>query len=150
MVITIPKGNFVVKAYRGKRALKEIQKAFDKIQKPGDVIYDFGYEGGFDKVLGKKWWEKARKVKWTKTKFKGIFSWHKLAHKPTQKRANVRYVNTGKGNIEVVIWKDTVRIFLLAKKNPAVILIKNNEIAQGFKNYWKFLWQKGKEGPTLK
>jgi len=140
----ILKGNFVVKIYKGNKGIQKVLSIFSKAQKRGDIVYSFGYEGGFDKVLGKRWWEKL-KVKSAKTKFQGLFSWHKLASKPHSKRSKVRYVKAGKGNIEVAIYKDTVRIFLLTKKNPAVILIKNPEIARGFKNYWKFLWQQGKE-----
>ncbi|MFA4819542.1 MAG: hypothetical protein WC613_01130 [Candidatus Aenigmatarchaeota archaeon] len=145
MTLKIPKGKFAVKVYRGKEGIKGVVEAFGKTQKSGDTIYSFGYEGGFDKVLGKEWWKKATRTKWPKTKFAGVFSSHKLASKPHTKRAKVRYIKAGKGNIEVAIWKDSVRIFLLSKSTPSVIVIRNPEIARGFMNYWKFLWQKGQE-----
>ena len=134
-----------VKIYKGKRGIKSILEKFSKIQKTGDVVCSFGYEGGFDRALGKEWWKKLKRIKSAKTKFRGVFSLHGAASRPHTKRADVRYVKAGKGNIEVAIWRDTVRIFLLTKENPSVILIKDSKIARDFMNYWKFLWQSGKE-----
>lgn len=137
--------NNLVKVYKGKEGIKKILEEFSRAQKTGDMVCSFGYEGGFDRALGKEWWKKLTRVKSAKTKFKGVFSWHRLASRPHTKRANVRYVKAGKGSVEIAIWKDTVRIFLLKEKNPSAILIRNPEIAHGFMNYWKFLWQQGKE-----
>jgi len=134
-----------IKIYQGKDGIKKVVEEFSKMQKNGDKIYSFGYEGGFDRVLGKEWWKNATNTKWPKTKFSGVFASHKLESKPHSKRAKVRYVKAGRGNIEVAVWKDTVRIFHLSKTNPSVIVIRNPDISQGFMNYWKFLWQNGKE-----
>lgn len=134
-----------VKLYKGKEKIKKLIEDFTRIQKTGDVVYSFGYEDKFDSALGKGWWRDLRKVKSVHTKFRGVFSWHKHARKPSQTRAKVRYIKAGKGNVEIAIYKDTIRVFVLTKKNPYAILIQDAEIAKGFKNYWKFLWQCGKE-----
>jgi len=133
------------KVYKGKQGIKNLMDKFSKIQKTGDVVCSFGYEGGFDRALGKEWWKKLTRVKSAKTKFKGVFSLHGAASRPHTKRADVRYVKAGKGSIEIAVWKDTVRIFSLTKKNPYVILIKDSSVADGLMNYWKFMWQSGKE-----
>jgi hypothetical protein len=122
-----------VKVYSGKNGIKQVVEAFSKMQKGGDTVYSFGYEGGFDRVLGREWWKKATHAQ--KTKFAGIFSSHSLESKPHTKRAKVRYIKAGKGNVEVAVWKGTVRIFHLSKNNPSVIVIRNPEIAKGFMNY---------------
>ena len=128
-----------VKIYKSKNGIIKNIREFDRMQKAGEVVYSFGYEGGFDRVLGKVKWSRK------KTKFCGIFSLYKSAKGSTSKRTDIRYVKAGKGNIEVTIWKDTVRIFLLVKKSPAAILIKDKDIAKGFKNYWNFMWKHGKK-----
>lgn len=140
----IPKGKSV-KLYKGKEKIKTFMEEFTKAQKKGETVYSFGYEDKFDSALGKGWWRDLRRVKSAHTKFRGVFSWHKHARKSSQKRAKTRYINTGNGNIEVAIYKDTVRVFVLTKKNPYVVLIKDAEVAKGLKNYWRFLWQCGKE-----
>ena len=140
----IPKGK-AVKLYKGKEKIKKLIEDFTKAQKTGETVYSFGYEDKFDKALGKKWWWDLRKIKSARTKFKGVFSWHKKARIPSQARAKAHYVKAGKGNIEIAIWRDTVRVFVLTRKNPYAILIKDAEVARGLKNYWKFLWQCGKE-----
>ena len=121
--------------------IKQDNKAYKDIK---ELVHLEGREN-LDKALGKGWWKELRNVKSARTKFQGVFGMHKLARKPSSKRAKVKYIQAGKGNIEVAIYKDTVRIFVLTKKNPEVILIQNREIANGLKNYWKFMWQHGKE-----
>lgn len=133
------------KVYKGKQGIKDIMNEFSAIQKTGDVIYSFGYEGGFDKVLGKDWWKTITRVKSANTKFKGVFSLHPAASRPHTKRTEIKYVKAGKGEIEVAVWKDTVRIFSLTKKNPYVVLIKDPAVAKGLMNYWKLLHGIGKE-----
>lgn len=128
-----------VKIYKGKAGILKNVREFDRMQKAGEIVYSFGYEGGFDRVLGKVKWSKK------KTKFCGIFSWHKSAKGSATKRTKIRYVKAGKGNIEVAIWKDTVRIFLLKKGKPVVFMIKDRDIAKGFMNYWRFMWKHGKK-----
>lgn len=128
-----------VKVYKGKSGILRNTREFDKMQRAGETVYSFGYEGGFDRVLGKVDWSKK------KTKFCGIFAWHKSAKGSTTKRTKIRYVRAGKGDIEVAIWKDTVRIFRLTNKNPEVVLIKDKDVAKGFMNYWNFLWKQGKK-----
>ncbi len=129
----------IVKIYKGKSGIMKNIREFDRMQKTGQQVYSFGYEGGFDRVLGEVAWSGK------KTKFAGIFSWHNGAQGSTSKRTKIRYVRAGKGNIEVAVWKDTVRIFHLAKKDPYVILIKDNDVAKGLMNYWNFMWKFGKE-----
>jgi len=128
-----------VKLYTGKSGILKNICEFDKLQRAGETVYSFGYEGGFDRVLGKVDWSEK------KTKFCGIFSMHKGARGSTSKRTKIRYVKAGKGNIEVAIWKDTVRIFKLTKNAPYVIVIKDKAIAAGFMNYWKMLWERGRK-----
>jgi hypothetical protein len=140
----IPKRKYL-RVYNGKEKIKRLIEQFSAMQKTGETVYSFGYEDKFDQALGKDWWKTLRKTKTAHTKFYGLFSWHKKARKPTSKRAKTRYVNAGRGETEIAIYKDTVRIFCLTKKNPYAILIRDPEVAKGFMNYWKFLWQQGKE-----
>jgi hypothetical protein len=128
-----------VKLYTGKSGILKNICEFDKLQRAGETVYSFGYEGGFDRVLGKVDWSEK------KTKFCGIFSMHAGARGSTSKRTKIRYVKAGKGNIEVAIYKDTVRIFKLTKKAPCVIVINDKAIATGFMNYWKVLWKQGRK-----
>lgn len=134
-----------IKIYKGREQIKKLIEEFSKKQKSGDTVYSFGYEDQFDRALGKDWWRSFRNVETVHTKFKGVFSWHKKARIPSQTRAKVRYIEVGKGETEVAIWKDTVRIFSLTKKNPYAVLIKDPAVAHSFLNYYKFLWKQGKE-----
>jgi len=139
----IPKGKYV-KTYKGKGAIKKLIEDFSSMQETGDTVYSFGYEDQFDKALGKEWWKTLRKTKTSHTRFQGVYSWHKKARKPSSERAKTRYLKAGKGETEIAIYKDTVRIFCLTKKNPYAILIRDPAIAKSFMNYWKVLWQQGK------
>lgn len=140
----IHKGKYV-RIYKGKEAIKNLIEEFSAMQKTGDIVYSFGYEDKFDQALGKGWWKTLRKMKTAHTRFQGVYSWHKKARKPSSTRAKTRYLKTGKGETEIAIYKDTVRIFALTRKNPYAVLIRDPVIAKGFMNYWKFLWQQGKE-----
>ena len=140
----IPRGK-VIKVYKGKEKIKKLIADFTKAQKKGDIVYSFGYEDKFDIALGKSWWGGLRKIKSAHTKFRGVFSWHARARIPSQARAKTRYIKAGRGNIEIAIWRDTVRVFVLTKTNPYAVLIKDAEVARGLKHCWKFLWQCGRE-----
>ena len=131
----------LVKTFKGKNNIKKVIESFDRVQKKGDVVYSFGYEGGFDKILGKDWWKQSTDK--AKADFRGIFSLHKFSKKSSSKRTKVKYVKAGKGNIEVAIWNNTVRIFVF-DKNPSVVLIEDKTVAKGFKNYWDFMWKQSK------
>jgi hypothetical protein len=61
-------------------------------------------------------------------------------------RKHAIYAKAGKRNIEVAIWKDTVRIFKLTE-DPAAILIKTKRLTH-YHELLEILVEAGKEAVT--
>ena len=70
------------------------------------------------------------------TKYKGTKSF-------SARRIQFRYLNI-KSEATTSIFGDYVSIHLLTQK-PIVILIKNKEISEGYKNYFEILWKIAKK-----
>lgn len=56
----------------------------------------------------------------------------------------IRYLDAVKSPATTTIYEDKVAIHVLTDK-PTVIIMKNKEIAESYRNYFEFLWVQGKE-----
>jgi len=87
-----------------------------------------------------KWYDKKRKQKKIKTKI--ITTDKKISNLPL---ADIRYLPQKYTNpLSVNIYDDKTAIILWTKE-PIAILIKNKEIAEGYKNYFELMWKIAKE-----
>lgn len=87
-----------------------------------------------------KWYDKTRKEK--KIKARIIAQDRKIKKIPL---AEIKYLPEKYSNpVAVNIYQDKTAIILWAKE-PIAILIKNQEITQGYKNYFELLWKIAKE-----
>jgi hypothetical protein len=68
------------------------------------------------------------------------FKKHEMTKIPYLK---VKYLEETESPATTSIYDDTVAIHVLTDK-PIVIIIKNREIAESYKNYFEFLWKKTK------
>jgi sugar-specific transcriptional regulator TrmB len=83
-----------------------------------------------------KWYDKTRKTK--KIKSRIIASDRKIKRIAL---AEIRYLPEKYSNpVAVNIYGDKVAIILWSKVNPIAIVIKNKEIASGYKNYFELMW----------
>jgi len=87
-----------------------------------------------------KWYDKTRKQK--KIKSRIIASDKKISKIPL---AEIKYLPQKYSNpVAVNIYKDKTAIILWATE-PIAIVIKNKEIAEGYKNYFELMWKIAKK-----
>jgi len=85
-----------------------------------------------------KWYDKARKQKNIKAR---IIATSKTIKKTKIPLAEIKYLPEKYSNpVAVNIYNDKTAIILWAKE-PIAILIKNKEIADGYKNYFELMWK---------
>jgi len=129
-----------VKVYEGKQGLKTF---FEDLIKSKEVCI-FGSTGKSYDVLkfeiphiAKKAQELGMKGKMVTSK---EFKRHEMTRLPNLK---VRYLEEIKSPATTTIYEDKVAIHVLTDK-PVVIIIKNKDIAEGYRNYFEFLWKRAK------
>ena len=87
-----------------------------------------------------KWYDKSRKEKKIKARI--------IAQNRTIKKiplAEIRYIPEKYSSpVAVNIYQDKTAIILWAKE-PIAIVIKNKEVAEGYKNYFELMWRIAKE-----
>jgi hypothetical protein len=69
------------------------------------------------------------------------FKNHEMTNLPN---INVKYLEEIKSPATTTIYSDKIAIHILSDK-PIVIIIKNKEIAEGYRNYFNFLWKIAKK-----
>ena len=129
--------------YRGLAGLKT---AFEDQIAAGKTIHIFGASPLAYEILKYyfKWFDKRRAEK--KIKVKIIFD---AGTKKKQRRiplAEVRYVPTKYASPAATnIYGDSVSIILWRKHNPFAIVIKDREIAEGYRKYFELVWNVAKK-----
>jgi len=133
-----PKQDYGIKVFEGKEGLRNLMnlilkyKKFDSFGGTGRA-YDLLYEmQAIIKSLNKK--EVSARIIFSK-KFKE----HEITKYPQVKS---KFLETN-SEATTTIFEDYVSIHL-AKEKPLIILIKNKDIADSYKNYFEILWKQAK------
>jgi HTH-type transcriptional regulator, sugar sensing transcriptional regulator len=88
-----------------------------------------------------KWYDKTRKEKKIKTRI--IAQDRRIKKIPL---SEIKYLPEKYANpVSMNIYGDKVAIILWASAKPMAIVIKNEEIAEGYKNYFELMWNVAKE-----
>lgn len=131
--------------------VKGIKSALDRMLaelKPNDTYYDFGVSGLFRETMPEYWelWQKRKKKH--KIKSQVIFT-EELKDKNPALLQN--YFGQAKFHpkeypsmTDTIIYKDTVLLLVWTAKPPIVIVIKNKENAESYKNQFKLMWRLAK------
>ena len=124
--------------YKGKEGLKNIFE--DQLNYKEVLILGASVKAYEVLQFYFKWYDKTRKTKKIKTRI--------IAQDRNIKRiplAEIKYLPEKYENpVSVNIYGDKVAIVLWASE-PLAILIKNREIAQGYKNYFELMWRVAKK-----
>lgn len=89
-----------------------------------------------------KWFDKRRVQK----KMKAKILFHTSDKKPKIPYAEIKYLPEKYASpVAVNIYGKKVALILWSKDNPLAIVIKNESIAQGYRNYFELLWQHAKK-----
>ena len=120
--------------YKGKEGLKNIFE--DQLNYKEVLILGASLKAYEVLQFYFKWYDKTRKAKKIKTRI--------IAQDRNIKRiplAEIKYLPEKYENpVSVNIYGDKVAIILWASE-PVAILIKNKEIAQGYRNYFELMWR---------
>ena len=128
--------------YKGKEGLKAVFQ--DQLEENNEkyVLILGASESAFDILLFYfKWYDKDR----IKKKIKARIIANSRFKKPSF--SEVRYLPEKYTNpLAINIYKDKTAIILWSKENPIAIVIKNNEIAEGYKKYFELMWKIARKG----
>lgn len=130
-----------VKVFEGKNALRHVFEELPSLEE----ISIFGGTGRSYDVL--KFEIKGIEKRALKSKLKARIIWNKeLKGHPMTKLPfmKARYLKDVKSDATTTIYKGGITIHVLTEK-PMIIRIKNKEIAEGYKNYFEFMWKNAKE-----
>lgn len=120
--------------YKGKQGLKNIFE--DQLTAKEILILGASSQAYNILQFYFKWYDQKRKKNKIKTRI--ITSDKNIKKVPY---AEIKYLNEKHSNpLAINIYKDKVAIILWAKE-PIAILIKNNEISQGYKQYFELIWK---------
>lgn len=124
--------------YKGKEGLKTVFE--DQLNSKEILILGASQEAYEILQFYFKWYDKARKQK--KIKARIIASDKKIKRIPL---AEIKYLPEKYSNpVAVNIYEDKTAIILWAKE-PIAVVIKNREIANGYKNYFELMWRIAKK-----
>ena len=125
--------------YKGKEGLKSVFE--DQLNAKEILILGASVKAYDVLKFYFKWYDKKRKQK--KIKARIIAQSHDIK-KEKIPFADVRYLPEKYSNpVSVNIYGDTTAIILWAKE-PFAIVIKNKEVAEGYKNYFELMWKVAK------
>lgn len=122
--------------YKGKEGLKTVFE--DQLTTKGEILI-LGASPKAYEILQFyfKWYDKTRKAK--KIKARIIASDKKIKKIAL---AEIRYLPEKYSNpVSVNIYGNKVAIILWQSSQPLAIVIKNKEIAEGYKNYFEVMWK---------
>ena len=131
----------IYSSFKGIRTL--LENLLDELKEGGEY-YVFGASGGMKEVLGPYTQAFQKRKAQHKIKSKVIFS-EKLRNSLLLKEqvGDMRFVPAEfVSPTDTFIYNDKVIIFIWQEKPPFAVLIRNKSVAQSYKNYFKFLWQK--------
>lgn len=130
-----------VEIYEGKEGIRAL---YTDILKSNSMV-SYGATGkSFDILKYEMPYIIKRSVK---QKFKGRVITHSKnkKHEMTKVRGiNCRFLNTVESQATTTVYEDKVAINVYGIK-PLIIIIKNKEIAESYRNYFAFLWKQAKE-----
>ncbi|MCD4666693.1 helix-turn-helix domain-containing protein [archaeon] len=130
-----------VKVYEGKKGLKTF---FEDILKSKDICI-FGATGKSYEILRFEVPHISKKAEKLGIKGRMITSLENKKQEMTKlKNLKVRYLDEVKSPATTTIYKNKVGIHVLSDK-PIVIIIKNKDVADGYRSYFNFLWKIAKK-----
>ncbi len=123
--------------YKGKNGIKTVLE--DQLQQKEEILIMGASESAYDILqFYFKWYDKKRKDKKIPTKI--IFN--KTNKKMKIPLSKIKYLpESHSSNMAINIYADKVAIILWQKENPIAIVIKEKEIAQGYKKHFQLMWQ---------
>lgn len=124
--------------YEGKKGLKTL---FEEIIRSKDIMV-FGATGKSYDVLKFELGHIIKESEMSKLKGRMIMDSKLKGHSMTKiKNVKIKYVNNLNARSTTTIFDDKVAIHTLTDK-PLVIMIKNKDVAETYKNYFEFMWRK--------
>jgi len=124
--------------YKGKEGLKTVFE--DQINERKEILILGASDSAFEILpFYFKWYDKDRVKKKIKVRILAS-SLNKKIPLAEIRKLPEKYTNP----MAINIYGDKVAIILWKKENPFVIVIKEKEIAQGYRNYFELMWGTGK------
>lgn len=127
--------------YKGKSGLKLIFE--DQISSGKEILILGASLIAYDVLqFYFKWFDKRRK----ENKIKARIIFNSAGKKMNIPYSQVRYIPEKYSSpLAVNIYGDKVAVILWSKENPLAVVIKNRQIAEGYKKYFEFMWKVAKE-----
>lgn len=136
------KQDFKAEVYEGKEGIKtSYQHILDSGAKE---ILAFGVTGIAFEVMKHSFPQFLKKYEHTKitARYLANFDAKELLKQLPKNKVEIRYLpkeNTSK--VTTIIYRDYVAIQSLIEENISVIIIKDKNMAEGYKNYFEFMWK---------
>lgn len=138
---------FGIEVHEGVNEIKPIiQEVFNL--KKGEKICAFGKQGVLAEFPGIKYWFDSLVKKRIKKGiiFKAVYNLHEKTRKSKSSLTKIKYTNLSNiGDIEIAFYRDILLIYIMEKKRPRVILIRNKMVVEAMNSYFNLLWEKAKE-----
>jgi sugar-specific transcriptional regulator TrmB len=130
-----------VTVYEGREGLRVLM---EEILKTKELLF-FGGTGRSYDVLRWEMPHMEKEIVKRKFKVRGVMHKKYATHKMTLLPGlEVRYLEDTESDATTTIFGDTVGVHVLLEK-PLVIIIKNKTIAEGYRNYFEFMWRSAKK-----
>jgi len=129
--------------YKGKEGLKTVFE--DQIETKKEILVLGASTLAYDILKYYfKWFDENRKKQNIKTKI--IFNTKAKKENLKIPLSEIKYLpDKYTSPLAINIYGNKVAIILWSKKNPIAIVIKNDEISQGYKNYFELMWKTAKK-----
>jgi len=131
--------------YKGKDGLKTVFEEQLELQKGSEILIISPFPLSYDILpFYFKWFDRRRKER--KIKAKIIF--HKTSDEKLPKipLSEIRFLSEKYASpMAVNVYGDKVAVILWSRENPFAIVIKQKEIAEGYKKYFELLWKLAKK-----
>lgn len=126
--------------YKGKQGLKTVFE--DQLKEAKEILILGANKSAFDILpFYFKWYDKTRKEKKIKVR---IIASSEIGKIPL---SEIRFLPQKYANpLAVNIYGDKVAIILWKKDNPIAIVIKDKEIAGGYRQYFELMWRASSQG----
>ncbi len=131
--------------YKGKNGLKTVfEDELEEAEKTKEIFIVATTNLAYEMLdIYFHWFDKKRLEKKIKTKI--IFNEQQKNLKRKIPLAEIKYLPKEYANPAAInIYADKVAIIHWSKENPFAVVIKNKEIAQGYRNYFNLMWKVAK------
>jgi len=136
-----PKQNFKVEVFEGKEGIKT---SYQHILNSGvKEIISFGVTGIAFEVMRYSFPHFLKKYENKKitARYLANVDAKKLLSKLPKNKVKIKYLPKDKtSKVTTIIYKDNIAIQSLIEDNLKVIIIKDQNLANGYKNYFEFIW----------